>query len=238
MATRVSPETLFVTGTDTGVGKTLAASALIRRMRTEGLNARGYKPVASGAEMTPHGLRNEDALALLEAEGVAAGCPQTVYARTNPYCFVPPIAPHIAALEAGQRIDRARLDAGHAALAADADCVVVEGAGGWHVPLNDAADGKAFSFSDWVAAHDWPVVLVVGLRLGCINHALLSAESVSRRCRLLGWIANRLPPEMPRVEENISILKRLMPVPCIGEFAAGASLDQAAQALHWPLIHG
>lgn len=225
--------TVFVTGTDTGVGKTLAACALLHRARTEGLLARGYKPVASGSVMTPRGMRNADALALLQAAGEPVDCVDSVYADVNPYCFEPPIAPHLAACEIGLSIDPARLDAGHALRARDADFVVVEGAGGWRVPLC-----REFGFGDWVATRRWPVVLVVGMRLGCINHALLSAEAISRRCRLLGWVANRLPPVMSRVEGNIDTLRRLMPAPCIGEFTVDATPSQAAVALDWVQLQG
>lgn len=228
MAVAGPTSTVFVTGTDTGVGKTLAACALLHRARAEGLRAHGYKPVASGSVMTPRGWRNDDALALLAAAGEQVDCDDSVYADINPYCFEPPIAPHLAAREAGRNIDRDRLDAGHALRARSADFVVVEGAGGWRVPLGDG-----FGFGDWVAAQRWPVLLVVGMRLGCINHALLSAEAISRQCRLLGWIANRLPPAMSRIEDNIDSLRRLMPVPCIGEFAVDATPSQAAAALEW-----
>lgn len=222
-----------MTGTDTGVGKTLAACALLHRARAEGLYARGYKPVASGSVMTPRGMRNADALALLQAAGEPVDCADSVYASVNPYCFEPPIAPHLAAREIGLSIDPARLDAGHASRARHADFVVVEGAGGWQVPLC-----REFGFGDWVAARRWPVILVVGMRLGCINHALLSAEVISRRCRLLGWVANCLPPVMSRVEENIDTLRRLMPAPCIGEFVIDATPSQAATALDWVQLQG
>lgn len=178
--------------------------------------------------MTPQGMRNDDALALLKAAGEPTDCGDSEYAGINPYCFEPPIAPHLAAREIGRSIDPARLDAGHALRARDADFVVVEGAGGWRVPLS-----RDFGFGDWVARQRWPVVLVVGMRLGCINHALLSAEVISRQCRMLGWIANRLPPAMSRVEENIDTLRALMPVPCVGEFKIDATPSQAAAALEW-----
>jgi len=172
--------------------------------------------VASGAEETPDGLRNEDALALRAAMGEGVTRP-AAYEDINPYCFVPAIAPHLAAREAGVAIDPARLDAAHARLAERRDLVVVEGAGGWRVPLNDELE-----LADWVVGRGWPVVLVVGLRLGCINHALLSAESISARGRLLGWIANRLPPAMEREEENMETLRARLPAPCLGVLDADA----------------
>lgn len=208
-----SPLTLFITGTDTGVGKTRVACALLRRAQRAGLRAAGLKPVASGADRTPDGLRNEDALALL-----AASTPGLSYADVNPLCFEPPIAPHLAARAAGQSIDLARLDEAHAHLARQHDLVIVEGAGGWQVPLADAA-----TFADWVGGRGWPVVLVVGMRLGCINHALLSAESIGRRTGLAGWVANRLPPSMLARDENETDLRGLLPAPCWGILDEGAT---------------
>lgn len=192
--------TLFITGTDTGVGKTYVSCALLRQARGR---ACGFKPVASGCERGPDGLRNEDALALQ-----AAAATTEPYAAINPYAFEPAAAPHLAARAAGVTVERSRLDAAHDALAARHAQVLVEGAGGWLVPLNEQE-----TFADWVAARQWPVLLVVGMRLGCINHALLSAESIARRTRLLGWLANPLPPQMPLLAENISALQARMPAP-------------------------
>lgn len=212
--------TLFVTGTDTGVGKTLVASALVRAAHAHGLRVAPFKPVASGSRRTPDGLRNADAEALLEAaEGGFA------YTEINPFAFEPAIAPHIAAQECGRPIDMARIDAAHAALAGRVDLVIVEGAGGWRVPL---ADGV--TFADWVQAHRWPVVLVVGLRLGCINHAILSADAIRARTRLAGWVANRIPPAMERLEANIATLTRMIPEPRMFDVATGE--DSAAIAAH------
>ena len=227
----MSAQTLFVTATDTGAGKTFAGCALLRRARSEGFRALGYKPVASGSEMTPRGLRNEDAMALMAAAGETTDCDDATYARVNPYCFVPPIAPHLAAQAADRPIDPAVMDAGAAARAVDADLLVVEGAGGWRVPL--AGD---YAFSDWVSARRWPVLLVVGMRLGCINHALLSAEAIARDGLLLGWIANRVPPEMSQIAGNLATLRALMPAPCLGEFAPMQSSQGAAEAIDWPAL--
>lgn len=199
----MSARTVFITGTDTGIGKTFVASALLQQLRQQGLRVCGFKPVASGCDQTTEGLRNEDALALQRAAGTAEA-----YERINPYAFEPAIAPHLAAVLAGVRIEPARLNEAHAQLSANHDLIVVEGAGGWHVPLNDE-----ITFSDWVTAQQWPVILVVGMKLGCINHALLSAESISRRSKLIGWVANALPPEMPLLTQNIQTLREQMPVP-------------------------
>lgn len=225
------PPTLFVTGTDTGVGKTRAASAVLHRARHESLRAGGFKPLASGAETTRRGLRNEDALALMAAAGEMDADDGKVYRTVNPYCFVPPIAPHLAAAEVGVEVSLQALDRCWQARAAQLDLVVVEGAGGWLVPINSRQ-----SYADWAAAHRWPVVLVVGMRLGCINHALLSAEAISRRTPLAGWIANRLPPQMPRLEENLQTLRRWMPAPCLGEIGCDQPASAAASGLDWPRL--
>jgi dethiobiotin synthetase len=204
--------TLVVTGTDTGVGKTRVACALLRRARARGLRVAGFKPVASGAEATPEGLRNDDALALQAAAGGSAA-----YADVNPYCFAPPIAPHLAARRAGVDIDVARLDAAHARLAAQHDLVVVEGAGGWLVPLNERE-----SFGDWAGHRGWPVMLVVAMRLGCLSHALLTVEAVRRRTTLVGWIATLPPPAMDAADDNIATLRARLAEPCWGVVATGA----------------
>jgi len=198
--------TLFLTGTDTGVGKTHVAVGLVRAARALGIAACGYKPVASGCRKGSQGLRNADARALLSASGLEEGA----YDRVNPYAFAPAIAPHLAASEAGVRIRRQVLDRAHRGLARDHDLVIVEGAGGWQVPL-----GPDWTFADWVAGRRWPVVLVVGMRLGCLNHALLAAESITRRTRLLGWVANARAPRMSRLDRNVADLERRMPAPLL-----------------------
>ncbi|MBX6420657.1 MAG: dethiobiotin synthase [Nevskia sp.] len=216
--------TIFVTGTDTGVGKTLVARALLLRLRAQGLRAAGFKPVASGARRTPQGLRNEDALALL-----AASAPGLDYAAVNPYCFEPPIAPHLAAREARQAIRIEALNAAYARLAQAYERVIVEGAGGWRVPLDES-----LTFAEWVGAHRWPVLLVVGMRLGCLNHALLTAESVLRHTELCGWVANVPPPAPQRLQENIDTLRARLPAPLLGIVPEGSSAEQAAASLTWP----
>lgn len=208
----MSGRTVFITGTDTGAGKTRVACALLRRAREEGVEACGYKPVASGCTRTRAGLRNEDALALQAAAGT-----REPYAEINPYAFEPAIAPHLAAREAGVRVSTLRLAEQQARLAARHELVIVEGAGGWLVPLNED-----LSFGGWVAQQGWPVLLVVGLRLGCLNHALLSVEAISRRAPLLGWMGSVLPPAMERLEENLAELRRRIPAPCLGVLAEGA----------------
>jgi dethiobiotin synthetase len=165
--TRPAARGVFVTGTDTGVGKTVVAAALIRALARQGLRVAGMKPVAAGASATPSGLRNADALALMQAANVRAP-----YDTVNPYCFAAPIAPHIAARDARSAVDIDLIRRRFAELASDADCVVVEGAGGWLTPVSEHA-----SMADVAAALALPVVLVVGLRLGCLNHARLTAQA-------------------------------------------------------------
>lgn len=191
----------FVTGTDTGVGKTHAACALIRHLVARGDQVAGLKPVASGCELTAGGLRNEDALALKAEANV-----QLAYSQVNPYAFEPAVAPHLAAAQAGAEIDPevvARI-----ARSITADHLVIEGAGGWSVPL-----GEELMFADLARVTCDRVIMVVGMRLGCINHALLTAEQIRRDgFRLAGWVANTLDPGMPLLEENLQTLRmRLAP---------------------------
>lgn len=228
----MSAAVLFVTGTDTGVGKTHVAAGLVRRLRHQGRQVCGYKPVASGCVATAGGLRNEDALALM-AE--STGKPD--YAAVNPVALEPPIAPHLAARRAGLAIELATLDRGLDALAERYDTIVVEGAGGWSVPINDQN-----TYADWVAGRQWPVLLVVGMRLGCINHALLSAEAIARRTPLLGWVANLIPPMQAEWQDNVDTLRAMMPAPCWGVVPTGSDLDAVGAALapsgHLPWADG
>ena len=210
--------TLFVTGTDTDCGKTHISVALLHALAARGERAVGYKPVAAGCESGPEGLSNADARALL-----AASAPGFSYAEVNPIALEPPIAPHVAADDAQVAIDLQALVQGAQALEAKSDWVVVEGAGGFRVPLNEQED-----FADLVVAAGWPVVLVVGMRLGCINHALLSVESIAQRAPLLGWVANVLPPQQPRLAENIAALTARIAAPCLG--VVRAPTPQAAAA--------
>ena len=206
--------TIFVTGTDTEVGKTRISCGLLRQLRANGLKVCGYKPVASGCGTTPQGLRNEDALALQQAAQTSED-----YGCINPYAFAPAIAPHLAAKAVGVNINITLLNQAHDELALSYDWVVTEGAGGFLVPLNDE-----ITFGDWATRRGWPVMLVVGMRLGCINHALLSAEAIARRGLLAGWIANVLSADMPQLQENIDTLKPRMPAPLLGVVNYGAEV--------------
>ena len=212
---------IFVTGTDTGVGKTWVSTGLMAALQQRGLAVLGMKPVASGCEQTPAGLRNEDAL-LLQRQGSHP----IDYQLLNPYAFAPPIAPHVAAAQAGTRIDLARLETNYKILSTQADVVVVEGAGGWLVPLNERDP-----MADLAARLELEVMLVVGLRLGCINHALLSVESIVRRgVPLAGWVANTLEPAMPVLAENLAALRAHIEAPLLGVVPHLAHRDAAAIA--------
>lgn len=198
---------VFITGTDTDCGKTEIGLGLMAALQRQGLSVLGMKPVASGCDRTPFGLRNPDALRLQ-----ARGSTEVDYPLVNPYCFEPPIAPHIAAGQSGVSIELAVIRDRARELAVRADFLVVEGVGGWRVPL-----GPKLSVSDLPLELGLPVMLVVGLKLGCINHALLTAESVrASGSRLLGWIANQIAPDMLVRDENLATLGALLGVPCLG----------------------
>ena len=196
---------LFITGTDTEIGKTLVASALIRHLVAAGYRVAGMKPVASGCENTDEGLRNDDALSLIAAASV-----ELPYETVNPFAFEPAIAPHIAAQQAGRLIDINRIS--QLAQTIEADYLVVEGVGGWCVPL-----GESLLLWELAKATADEVIIVVGMRLGCINHALLTTAQVERDgLPLKGWIANHVDPDMQAQSENLATLQALMPCPLLG----------------------
>lgn len=202
----MSTRGIFVTGTDTGVGKTVIACALVRGLRQCGQRVAVMKPVASGARPTPEGLRNDDALALMEAAASPA-----VYADVNPYCFEPPVSPHIAAKEAGINIEVSMIRAKFLQMAAGADWVIVEGAGGWHAPLSDHQ-----TMADLAWELSIPALLVVGVRLGCLNHAHLTRLGIeSHGVSFAGWIASFVDEAMARKEENLLALERAMGEPAL-----------------------
>jgi len=214
----------FVTGTDTGVGKTLVTAALLRRLRDAGITVAGMKPVAAGATAGPEGRANADAL-LLQAESSV----RHPYATVNPWLFEPAIAPHIAAAEAGLSIDTARITAAYERLCAGAEVVLAEGAGGFLVPLDASR-----SCAELPALLGMEVLLVVGLRLGCLNHALLTAEAIAARgLAFSGWIGNGIDPDFPRREANIATLAARLPAPCFGivPWMAEPAVAEAAAAL-------
>ncbi|TCS73396.1 dethiobiotin synthetase [Sulfuritortus calidifontis] len=200
---------IFVTGTDTGVGKTRVAVALIEALKAQGLRVVGMKPVAAGCDEVAGEWLNEDVARLRAAANVAAPM-----AWVNPYRFPEPIAPHIAAARQNTRIELAPIVAAYRELERLADCVVVEGAGGFRVPLNEAEDS-----ADLAVALGLPMVLVVGLRLGCLNHALLSAEAIAARgLTLAGWVANGIDPIMALRAENVRALRERIAAPCLAEW--------------------
>ncbi len=210
---------LFIAGTDTGVGKTRMATALCLAFAAAGRRVTAMKPVASGCTRTSDGMRNDDASALQAAMNVRAD-----YAEINPYAFEPAIAPHIAAQEAGRSIDFDRLDHCYDRLVLRSDVTIVEGSGGWLCPLDEHR-----TFADLAVRWQLDVVLVVGLRLGCLNHTLLTVESILRRgLRLKGWIANSIDPLFERRDANIDALRTRIAAPCLGTYdhspATGAAL--------------
>jgi dethiobiotin synthetase len=215
---------IFVTGTDTGVGKTWASVALIDALNAHGARAVGMKPVASGSVPDADGrLVNDDALALL-----AASRPRPDYAICNPYALREAVAPHLAALHDGVAIELSTLRAAYDTLATSATHVVVEGAGGWHVPLSTTLMQSALPRGLAPSGQPLPVVLVVGVRLGCLNHASLSARAiVDEGFTLSGWIGNRIDPAMPYADENLAMLRTLIDAPCLGVLPYG---DAAAAA--------
>ena len=219
---------IFITGTDTEVGKTFVATAIVRSLAAEGYRVGVMKPVAAGADPTPEGPRNADALGLMAAANVRAP-----YQLVNPYCLDLPASPHIAAAKAGIGIEIAPIVQAFEQLARGCDLVVTEGAGGWLAPLNDSE-----TQAELAAALGLPVILVVGLRLGCLNHAQLTARAIEARgVRLAGWIGNYLSPRFEHATENIATLQARLAAPLIeivafhGDAAAApARLSQIAVA--------
>ena len=197
---------VFITGTDTGVGKTYCAVGLAEAATARGLRVGVMKPIAAGAIATPAGLRNDDALAL-----IAAARSDAAYELVNPYCFAEPVSPHLAARAAGARIDLAVIERSCERLATRCDWLLVEGAGGWLAPLDDRR-----SMADVALALRLPVLLVVGMRLGCLNHAQLTRAAIDRSGLIFaGWVANELAPRMERLEENCETLALRFGIPAL-----------------------
>ncbi|RZA03593.1 MAG: dethiobiotin synthase [Moraxellaceae bacterium] len=218
----------FITGTDTNVGKTLVSCALLQKARAQNLTTLGLKPVAAGATLTAQGLRNSDAQALQDLTSEPLD-----YAQINPICLPQPIAPHLAAIEQKTRISLDRLvGMVRGSLMSKADFSLVEGAGGWRVPINER---------DYLSALPielkMPVILVVGLRLGCINHALLTMEAIARDgLPLVGWVANQIEAELPEAQAIIETLNLRLGAPCLGHipFLPGGDFNQAVDSLQLP----
>lgn len=210
----------FVTGTDTGVGKTLVSCALLHAFAAQGKRVVGFKPVAAGCDDDDH---NEDALQLRAASTVRA-----TYGQINPYCFPHPIAPHLSARHAGSRIDFSRIFASFDELAGQSDEVIVEGVGGFCVPLNEKQDSV-----DLAKQLDIPVILVVAMRLGCLNHALLTLRAIAEaQIECAGWIANVLDADMPALQENIDTLRERIQAPLLGVIPFQSQPDARAAATH------
>ena len=212
----------FIAGTDTEVGKTFVTCALLHAFARQGIRAVGMKPIAAGTDADG---RNEDVEQLLAAMSV-----NPAREVVNPYLFSPPIAPHIAAREAGRSIEPGPIQDAFKALQAQAEVVLVEGVGGFLVPL-----GPTYDAADLAQDLALPVILVVGMRLGCINHALLTRDAIAARgLPLAGWVANRIDPHMNRLEENIEALQTRLPAPLLGIIPPASTPQDAASRLTLP----
>ena len=212
----------FVTGTDTEVGKTFIAASLLSIARQRGLRCAGIKPIAAGCEWQDGALVNDDALALMAASGAGLD-----YGAVNPVALEPAIAPHIAAAQAGVRLSAGVLaESCRPVLAADYDLVVIEGAGGWFVPLDERE-----TLADLCIDLDLPVILVVGMKLGCLNHALLTVASVAEAgLSVAGWVANTVTEGMPFLEENVRTLRHRLAAPCLGVVPPLGAVEPGAAA--------
>lgn len=218
----------FITGTDTDVGKTHFSVALVHALRAQGKTVAVMKPIASGGNYDSGELRNEDAQQLLDACGL-----DIPYELVNPYIFEAPVAPHIAAAENNIQISIPYIIDAYLQLVEHADVVVVEGVGGWQVPLNTVETPSQHStLEDLAKQLKLPVIMVVGMRLGCLNHALLTANAIEQsRLKFHGWIANTLEEEMRRYSENIDTLKSLIKAPLLAEIPFNATVQEIAQML-------
>ncbi|WP_122032720.1 dethiobiotin synthase [Aliivibrio sp. EL58] len=201
-------DAFFVAGTDTDVGKTVSSKAILDALNMKGLNTAAYKPVAAGSEDKGEGVQNSDAIHLRSVANV-----ELSYEEVNPYALLLPASPHIAAKAENVVIDYSVLSQGLAALKAKSDVVLVEGAGGWRVPVS-----KDDCLSTWVKQEKLPVVLVVGIKLGCLSHAMLTAEAIQHDgLEIIGWVANRVNPGTENYAEIIAMLEDKMPAPKLGE---------------------
>jgi len=216
----------YITGTDTGAGKTLTSCALLHAFAAQGLSVVGMKPVACGCDDDEP---NDDVKLLRAASNILAS-----YGQINPYNFLRPIAPHIAARNAGVRIEFARILTSYRELLSQADEVIVEGIGGFKVPLNEKQDS-----AELAQQFELPVILVVGVRLGCLNHALLSADAIAAHgLKLAGWVANVLDADMPALRDNIAALEQRLLAPLLGvvEYQAQPDARVAAAQLNIGLL--
>lgn len=198
----------FIAGTDTDAGKTFITRALMLGLKQQGKSSVGFKPVSAGCENTTEGLRNSDALFLQ-----ALSEPQPEYELVNPIAYAAPVAPHLAAIAENQPLDMQQAEAAFTQLKAlDTDYLFIEGAGGWRLPL-----GEGRFLSEFAVKHQLPVILVVGLKLGCLNHACLTVEAIQNDgLTIAGWVANQIETDMLLMQENIQSLKQLIDAPFMG----------------------
>ncbi|MBD3609085.1 MAG: dethiobiotin synthase [Gammaproteobacteria bacterium] len=214
---------VFITGTDTEIGKTYVSAAIVEALNQQGLRTSVMKPIASGCHDTPEGLRNDDALSLMSAASVVQE-----YESVNPYSLKPAIAPHLAAQQAGVEFDLGLIQAKYKFNNLRSDICVVEGVGGWMVPLGDEA-----YLSDLVLELQLPVIVVVGMKLGCINHALMTIEQIERDAvPIIGWVANQIDPDMAMIEQNIQTLEQRIPYPLLGHIPYLSNASAASIAKH------
>ncbi|WP_166425538.1 dethiobiotin synthase [Paraglaciecola sp. 20A4] len=217
--------TFFVTGTDTEVGKTFVSCALLGACNDVGLSTAAYKPVSAGCERRAQGLRNDDAMLLQQVSSVVLG-----YEEVNPVAFEEPIAPHLACAKQiangeGKLIELHDINLGYQHLVnKQSDVLLVEGAGGWRLPLGKNSQGREQFLSDFAIAQQLPVILVVGMRLGCVNHALLTAQAIEHDGLVVaGWVANVLGADMPFLQENIQSLQNLLEAPLVARVPSASS---------------
>jgi dethiobiotin synthetase len=218
-------KSVFIAGTDTEVGKTFYSKLLLQSLNAQGLRTAAMKPLASGAVRHDGKLRNADALVLQQAASTSFP-----YELCNPYCFEAAIAPHLAARQVGIRIDLEVILQAHKKLQQQADVTVIEGVGGWLVPVDDKR-----TVADLIQTLGVPVILVVGMRLGCINHALLTADNIEQRgVPLLGWVANMMEPGMSHLDENIKSIAARIDAPLLDtiEFINNPEADTPNQRLN------
>jgi len=215
----------FIAGTDTDVGKTFIACGLLRAFERKGFSTLALKPIAAGCKVTEEGLRNSDALQLMENMSLECS-----YDQVNPFKVEAAIAPHIALAKEGRRVTVSQMEGlCKGVLIRNGDVCLIEGAGGWRVPVNE----REF-LSELAVQLQTPVILVVGIRLGCINHALLTAEAIRRDgLPIAGWVANRIDPAMSHADENVEYLKSMLPAPLLGDvpFIENSSAQEISKYL-------
>lgn len=218
----MAKKAFFVAGTDTDVGKTVVSAGLLQAANNQGLTTLALKPLAAGCEQTEQGLRNSDALLLQQTASQKLS-----YDQVNPIALQPPIAPHIAAQQLGRRLDADRIAAlCRGAMMQPADFMIIEGAGGWRVPLNNRQ-----TLAEVPKLLKTPVILVVGMKLGCISHTLLTVEAIVKDgLRLAGWVANRVDPQMSCYQENLDTIQSMLSAPLLGEIPNLDNVNPAAVA--------